>query len=87
MCSDPHPQDTGVNPFELKSFGLYTDSAPLWLIIQRDRLKGRMVPEFGEHNVDLVRGWRLRAENIVVVEIRTAVLTVRERDFSMVIDW
>lgn len=78
MCSDPHPHDTGVNPFELKSFGLYTDAAPLWLIIQRDRLKGRMVPEFGEHNVDLV---------VEIVEIRTAVLTVRERDFSMVIDW
>lgn len=86
VCSPPHPHDTDGFNFELNSFGLYPDAAPLLLIIQRDRVKGRVVAEFGEHNTGLARG-SARTEDAVAVLNRTAVPTARASDFSISTDF
>lgn len=87
VWSPPHPHDTeGLNTFELNSFGLYPDEAPLLLNIQRDRVKGRVVAELGGHSVGQTRG---RARAVVDVEVaeerRTADPTARTTDFSMTV--
>ncbi|KAF3841276.1 hypothetical protein F7725_007139 [Dissostichus mawsoni] len=81
----PHPHDIeGFNAFELKSFGLYPDDAPLLFSIQRDRVKGRVVAELGEHSVGQLRG-RVRAVEVATEERRTADPTARTTDFSMTV--
>lgn len=83
VCSPPHPHDTeGFNAFELKSFGLYPDEAPLLFSIQRDRVKGRVVAELGDDSVGQMSG-RARAVDVLAEEMRTAAPTARTTDFSM----
>lgn len=85
VCSPPHPHDTeGFNTFELNSFGLYPEEAPLLFSIQRDRVKGRVVAELGEHSVGQLSG-RARAVDVVAEERRTAAPTARTTDLSMTV--
>lgn len=85
VCSPPHPHDTeGFDTFELNSFGLYPEEAPLLFSIQRDRVKGRVVAELGVQSVGQLSG-RARAVDVVAEERRTAAPTARTTDFSMAV--
>lgn len=74
----------GLITFELNSFGLYPDEAPLLFSIHRDRVKGRVVAELGVHSVGQLSG-RALAVDVVAEERRTAAPTARTTDFSMTV--
>lgn len=84
MCSPPHPHEAGgFITLELKSLGLYPEEAPLLLSIQRDRVKGRVVAEHGEHSAAQLKGRVRVVDELVTVETRTAAPAARTIDFSM----
>lgn len=86
MCSPPHPHDTeGLKSLEVISLGLYPEEAPLLFSSHRDRVKGRVVAELGEHSVGQLRG-RTRAIGAVTLVTRTAAPTAQITDLSMVLE-
>lgn len=84
MCSPPHPQETGgFITLELNSLGLYPEEALLLLSIQRDRVKGRVIAEHGEHSAAQLKGRVRVVDELLTLETRTAAPAARIIDFSM----